>query len=110
MAGPHVPSIALADPLMSDPMTSGMGRRPVALDPFMPTADPIPISADPYISRRRCYADDLDTGRRRRHHHYSVGIIMTLIRYDHAPRQGHDKHQTGCAPPLTLIHDDNHVL
>jgi hypothetical protein len=57
--------------------------------------------------------DDLHTRRRRRHHHHPVGIIVTLIGNDHAPRQCQDEHQPGrrCrAQPFTLIHDDDHVL
>lgn len=91
-------------------MMPGTGRSPVALDPFMPAADPIPISADPYISRRRGYPDNLHTGRRRRHHDHSVGVIVALIGNDHAPRQGHRQDQTGGAQPLALIHDDNRLL
>src|SRR6266436_4197368 len=110
----HAPAVALAYPLMRDPMMSGMGRRPASLDPFMPSADPIPVSADPYVSRRGGHADDLYTRRRRRHHHHPVSIIVTLVGNDHAPRQGHDEHQPGCRGrprPLTLIHENNnHVL
>jgi hypothetical protein len=60
----------------------------VAVDPYMPTADPTPISTDPYIFRGWGYADDLHARRRWRHHYHSAGIIMTLIGNDHAPRQG----------------------
>src|ERR1700730_13153293 len=113
VTGPHAPAIALADPLMSDPMMPGTRRCPMALDPFMPAADPIPVSTDPHISRRWGYADDLHARRGRRHHHQAVGIIMALVGNDHAPRQGHDKSQTGCethAQPFALVHDGDHVL
>ena len=79
---------------MRDPMMSGAGRYPVAFDPFMPAANPVPISSDPNKSWRGRYAYHFYARRRRRDHHYPVGIV-TLIGYDHASRQCHRKHQAG---------------
>jgi uncharacterized protein len=49
--GLHAPAVALANPLMGDPVVSGFWRRPVAVDPHMPVANPVPVSPDPHVSR-----------------------------------------------------------
>ena len=112
MAGFHAPAIALSYPLMANPMVSGTGRRPVARDPFMPIANPVPIAAQPNISRRRCDTDDLNARHRRRDHHHPIGIVP-LIGNDHAPSECHRKHQAGRQTrdqALTLIHNEDHML
>jgi hypothetical protein len=57
----------------------------------MPVADPVPIAAQPYITRGRCDADNLHARRRRRHHHHTAGIV-TLIGNYYASRQARAEH------------------
>jgi hypothetical protein len=95
VSGLHAPAITLTHPLMRDPMMPGTGRHPVAFYPFMPAANPVPISPDPNKSWRGRYAENFYARRRRRDHHYPVGIV-TLIGNDHASGQGNRKRQAGC--------------
>src|SRR3984885_13983022 len=86
VSGLHAPAVALAHPLVGDPVPSGTGRFPMTGRPFVAVADPAPITAQPYVSRRRRFTDGLDTRRRRRNHDHPAGI-MSLIGSNHAGRQ-----------------------
>jgi hypothetical protein len=71
----------------------------------VPTADPIPISAQPDISRRRRFSNDLHARRRRRHHHHAIGVV-TLIGNDDArckPDTEHEGARQTCAEPPTRL-------
>src|ERR1700733_2720698 len=112
VSGLHAPAVALAYPLVGDPVMSGMARFPVALRPFVSVADPAPITGQPYVPRRRRFTDGLDARRRRRNHDHPAGI-MALIGSNHRGPQGHRQHEAAwqCrARSFALIHNGNHVL
>ena len=109
VAGFHTPAIALSNPLMGNPMVSGAGRRPVARDPFMPIAHPVPIAAQPNVAGGRWVTDNLDARHGRRDHYHPIGIVP-LIGNDHA-RNEYRRKQAGCQTrdqALTLLHNGNH--
>ena len=91
-------------------MTTRPPGYPMTADPFVASADPIPIASDPYVARRRRDADDLDSRRRRRHHH-DTACIVALIGNDHTPGQDAGKEAAGqdCDYPFVLIHDRYHI-
>jgi len=92
-------------------MMPGVRGRPTAGDPFVAFAGPVPISAEPNISRRGRYADDLLSRRRRRHHHHAVDIV-SLVGYDDASCKNDAQAQTGRqahVEPWVSIHSDNRV-
>jgi hypothetical protein len=84
----------------------------MARDPFVAFAGPVPISAEPNVSRRRRHADDFLSRRRRRHHYDAIGI-MSLVGYDDAPGKSDAQAQTGGqarVEPSVSFHEVNHVL
>jgi hypothetical protein len=108
MARPQSPAIALADPGMRHPMTSGPPLHPMTGDPFVPAADPAPITAHPDISRRGRDADDFDARRRRRNHDNPTRIV-TLVGHHHASWQydsTDEAHGYNRPSPGALIHKD----
>ncbi len=91
---PGAPAITLPHPLVGNPMVSWSGRHPVTGHPFMAPSDPAPIATQPFISRRWSCPNDLDPRRGWRDHHHAIGIV-TLVRDDHAGREGQQQHDAG---------------
>lgn len=65
MALVQPPAATGAHPGMWHPVVARATRGPMAADPDMASADPVPITANPDKSRLRRHADDLDLRRRR---------------------------------------------
>jgi hypothetical protein len=82
MAGPHAPAVALADPLMLNPMPSGPGRFPMARHPLVTISHPTPISAQPDVAGYRRHPDHFFTGRRRRNHYDAARGVPLVGDYD----------------------------
>src|SRR5882757_7422081 len=81
MPGFHAPAIALPDPLMRDPVPSGVWRRPKPGHPFVAVANPAPISIQPHVAGRGRDADDFFSRLRGGHHHHAASVVP-LVRYD----------------------------
>jgi hypothetical protein len=111
MTGPHAPAIALANPGVRDPMMAGPPGGPTSGDPFVPSADPIPIAIDPHVARRRSDANDFHPRRRRRHHDHAVRVV-TLIGDHDATWQRYAAEEAECQKRLCprLIHDRYHQV
>src|SRR5580658_7455868 len=63
----EVVATASFNPAMRDPVISGTPRAPVSCHPDMPSADPIPVAAEPDIAGNRRRADHFHLWCRRSH-------------------------------------------
>ena len=80
-------------------------------DPYVSITYPVPISAQPHISRRRSDPEHFFTRRRRRDQHDTRGVMPLVGHYD-APRKRQRKNNTACkahVEPSRLTHFGNHT-
>src|ERR1700683_1351813 len=82
----HAPAVALPNPLIGHPMTTGTRSRPMTGGPFIASPGPVPISGQPHLARHGRFTDDFLLRRRRRDHHHAIDI-MTLVRGHRATKQ-----------------------
>src|SRR5689334_6802526 len=88
MALVEMPSVALVNPIVRFPTVARVRSSPMAGDPHVLAPNPIPVTADPYIARRRGYAVNLHPGRRRGDRDRGAGDIVSAGRINYTGAQG----------------------